>query len=1376
MIRFRNWKLTGDIDARQNDHYTAEFRVAGLPKGYVKWELLWNFGSHLTTFTVDVSDGGDVGIVPLSRDDLAFSGIYRAQLRATDAQGGEKHSDEIELNIPHSFSEDAQWPEIPHAFKDYVATVKETISDEIILDVEDEIKAEVKEHNDSSEAHSELFKKLSDESGNALKAHDENDKAHSLMREALEKAITQTATTAAQNLANHNNGEEAHSGKFAALLAELKKAMSDHNTSTTAHHDIRELISGILQYLNLCEKKSEAENRMSAHNASTTAHNDIRETIAQLATRLNTIANSTDIDLDQLAEIVDYIKSNRTLIESVTTAKISYSDIVNDLQTNDARKPLSAQMGKELAEMIKRGSVTIVSETEITSDKADELFELWDNHGFCVMVTTDAKCKYLMLQGRVFSDYLYRLAFLGVSTEGMLVTKLLNQFGEIITTSTELGGSGGGEGGGGATPDWDAEPSEAGYIQNRTHYRRETEPGQGVLLNSNLEFRYELISVNSMSTSNVFEGKEYEITWNDNLYTCVAVVASGSLMLGNLALNYVGEDTREPFCFEIAQSGSFLTKRTSTAETIYVKVENKSAFEYVTLPVEYLPPEALNDNTVVIEAKNATADTYNEALNAYAAGKFCVLHDWSVRQTCKYYFLQPVFLSNNYMSFTNVDVNGQLVEARMANDGTITYKVTPLAKASGSSAEYVVAMYENGANAYRIYSDGQTSDVTFDVIINALNDERSSNLPAVGRVVFYLGTSDETQPATITTEYAFVAEKDKTTLVCTYPTPDGLRVYKWSANAYSYELVPLGGATSEYIETPLSVNEVRRGRYNTGVFDPAAKAICTVGFVKPFVVSAALTSADYRYCVTVYNNGAYVRTEGWLDSSTVYEFDHSAYQYKLYIGRVDNEYIYDFADCINSVKLVISTGDILKAYNALEAQSDTERRNTKTALEYAMRRNYDISYANAPAPLNLITYAGDNQIVHPKVLYFPNKFNKHRFWIAYNPYPRANAFYENPCVAYSDDGYEWTNIPANPLDDPGELGINTDVHLVYVESKNRLEIWWRYADNKDGTIEVRKEIIYRRTSTDGFNWSEKETVLVNDSGDTVQYLSPCILHDGSKYRVWVVNDTEGIVKYYEGLEETGGTATENIALNDTDLLPGAVLVNGNIEENEDYKHTEKIKLSASKTFSLTGKNKNGVPYHIPIRRIVAYDINGNLLSDYNIGTNIDGATISSTPTRPIVMNEAVDSVVLTLYKPEAYTEKTLTLEGVEGGTSGLSFVRDIPLAFPDDGKSHRLWHIDVIEDNGKTVMLPMCRARDSSVATEQTWSLFLCTSEDNITYTDPTQVIVGNPYGWDKQIYRSSIVNVDGEYRIYYTAQNEIQQHGLGVCTSRTLSNFVGKW
>lgn len=91
---------------------------------------------------------------------------------------------------------------------------------------------------------------------------------------------------------------------------------------------------------------------VSNHNASPTAHNDIRDLIAGLTTRLNALADSDDTTLDQLSEIVSYIKSNRTLIENVTTNKINVSDIVNNLTSTSANKPLSAKQGKVLKDLI----------------------------------------------------------------------------------------------------------------------------------------------------------------------------------------------------------------------------------------------------------------------------------------------------------------------------------------------------------------------------------------------------------------------------------------------------------------------------------------------------------------------------------------------------------------------------------------------------------------------------------------------------------------------------------------------------------------------------------------------------------------------------------------------------------------------------------------------------------------------------------------------------------------------------------------------------------------------------------------------------------------------------------------------------------------
>ena len=76
------------------------------------------------------------------------------------------------------------------------------------------------------------------------------------------------------------------------------------------------------------------------------------EAVSELARRLNTLADSDDTTLDQLSEIVAYIKSNKSLIDAITTGKVSVSDIVNNLTTDSAKKPLSAAMGVALAASI----------------------------------------------------------------------------------------------------------------------------------------------------------------------------------------------------------------------------------------------------------------------------------------------------------------------------------------------------------------------------------------------------------------------------------------------------------------------------------------------------------------------------------------------------------------------------------------------------------------------------------------------------------------------------------------------------------------------------------------------------------------------------------------------------------------------------------------------------------------------------------------------------------------------------------------------------------------------------------------------------------------------------------------------------------------
>ena len=100
------------------------------------------------------------------------------------------------------------------------------------------------------------------------------------------------------------------------------------------------------------EVGAEEKGTIDKHNASKETHQDIREILIRLEEKVKAIANSDDESLDTLAEIVAYIKSNKSLIDAITTEKVSTSDIVNDLITNVETKVLSAAQGVELKRQI----------------------------------------------------------------------------------------------------------------------------------------------------------------------------------------------------------------------------------------------------------------------------------------------------------------------------------------------------------------------------------------------------------------------------------------------------------------------------------------------------------------------------------------------------------------------------------------------------------------------------------------------------------------------------------------------------------------------------------------------------------------------------------------------------------------------------------------------------------------------------------------------------------------------------------------------------------------------------------------------------------------------------------------------------------------
>ena len=97
---------------------------------------------------------------------------------------------------------------------------------------------------------------------------------------------------------------------------------------------------------------AEPSGAVAQHNVSDAAHSDIRLLIQGLSERLSAVADSDDATLDQLSEVVAYIKSNRDLISAITTSKVNVVDIVDNLTTNVANKPLSAAQGVALKAII----------------------------------------------------------------------------------------------------------------------------------------------------------------------------------------------------------------------------------------------------------------------------------------------------------------------------------------------------------------------------------------------------------------------------------------------------------------------------------------------------------------------------------------------------------------------------------------------------------------------------------------------------------------------------------------------------------------------------------------------------------------------------------------------------------------------------------------------------------------------------------------------------------------------------------------------------------------------------------------------------------------------------------------------------------------
>lgn len=173
---------------------------------------------------------------------------------------------------------------------------------------------------------------------------------------------------------------------------------------------------------------------------------------------------------------------------------------------------------------------------------------------------------------------------------------------------------------------------------------------------------------------------------------------------------------------------------------------------------------------------------------------------------------------------------------------------------------------------------------------------------------------------------------------------------------------------------------------------------------------------------------------------------------------------------------------------------------------------------------------------HPDVQYFPNGFNGYKYWMIFTPFlgvignVRESERYENPTIAVSNDGINWSNPSgvATPLqrapsmneafpekEGAAKYAFWSDVDWTFENGK--FSLYYRASFIKGSALKNRgakspnnveklkynaQRTIVRQTSKDGIHWTPIEAAYTSNppySPKNNHILSPSIVYNGNEY-------------------------------------------------------------------------------------------------------------------------------------------------------------------------------------------------------------------------------------------------------------------------------------
>ena len=172
-----------------------------------------------------------------------------------------------------------------------------------------------------------------------------------------------------------------------------------------------------------------------------------------------------------------------------------------------------------------------------------------------------------------------------------------------------------------------------------------------------------------------------------------------------------------------------------------------------------------------------------------------------------------------------------------------------------------------------------------------------------------------------------------------------------------------------------------------------------------------------------------------------------------------------------------------------------------------------------------ISKYGQSQ-THPSIVYVPEGWNCHQYWLASTPYPNQIGVFENPCIYYADaengnpprvftpivgtaqGDYTVINnpivkVPNNSTtnSDP-DLWLDTDNSIMWMISRENSNAYAVYSQKSANG----QAWTPRRDRTTGFLWKKGTGDLVTKP----EFLSPAIVKFGSKIRIYSLSGTAGI--------------------------------------------------------------------------------------------------------------------------------------------------------------------------------------------------------------------------------------------------------------------------